>query len=321
MQSVAPREIPQAIQPYTFNAKSNEIEEPLIHDVFHTGTGTWQYVVVDPATSTAAIIDPVLDFDRCSCAVSTQTADSMLSLIAEKGYRVEHILETHAHADHLSAASYLQNRLFKHTGVRPSIGIGSRIPQVQDLFSKVYGIPQEEYLGKFDKLFEDDEVFEIGGMRATAIHLPGHTPDHMGYMIGKNVFCGDSLFMADLGTARCDFPGGNAQDLFKSATKLLNMPEDVKIWTGHDYPAEPRMNPQSWMYVKDHRERNKHVMIGTTEQEFVAMRTQRDKALAAPKLLHPSLQINIRAGHLPNPTSTGRKLLHLPLVVEAGTNF
>jgi glyoxylase-like metal-dependent hydrolase (beta-lactamase superfamily II) len=184
-QSVAPREIPREIQARISSTKSNEIKEPLIHDVFHTGTGTWQYVVVDPATSTATIIDPVLDFDRCSCAVSTQTADSLLSLVAEKGYRVEHILETHAHADHLSAASYLQNRLFKDTGVRPSIGIGSRIPQVQDLFSKVYGIPQEEYQGKFDKLFEDDEVFEIGGMRATAIHLPGHTPDHMGYMIGS----------------------------------------------------------------------------------------------------------------------------------------
>jgi hypothetical protein len=184
-QSVAPLGISQAIQQHKFSTSSSQIEEPLIHDVFHTGTGTWQYVVVGPTTSTAAIIDPVLDFDRASCAVSTQSADSLLSLIAEKGYRVEHILETHAHADHLSAASYLQNRLFKHTGVRPSIGIGSRIPQVQNLFSKVYGIPQEEYLGKFDKLFEDDEVFEIGGMKTTAIHLPGHTPDHMGYIIGS----------------------------------------------------------------------------------------------------------------------------------------
>ncbi|KAM3065065.1 hypothetical protein ACMFMG_006173 [Clarireedia jacksonii] len=319
--SVAPRGISPAIQSRTYSVTRKKAQEPLIHDVFHTGTGTWQYVVVHPATSAAAIIDPVLDFDPASCAVSTESADSLLSLITEKGYRVEHILETHAHADHLSAASYLQNRLFKHSGPRPSIGIGSRIHQVQSLFSKVYGITQEEYQGKFDKLFDDDEVFQIGGMQVTAIHLPGHTPDHMGYMIGKNVFCGDSLFMADLGTARCDFPGGNAHDLFKSTTKLLSMPEDVKIWTGHDYPAEPRNTPQSWMFVKDHRERNKHVMVGTTEQEFVAMRTERDKMLAAPRLLHPSLQINIRAGRLPTPTLTGHRLLYLPLAVKDGGNI
>lgn len=287
--------------------------EPVIHDLFHPGTGTWQYVVADPTTSEAAIIDPVLDFDATACAISTESADMLLSFIADKGYAVKHILETHAHADHLTAASYLQRRIFLQTGTRPPIGIGRRIAQVQTLFGNKYGIPADEYENVFDKLFDDDEVFEVGGLQATAIHLPGHTPDHMGYRIGNNVFCGDSLFMADLGTARCDFPGGNAGDLFKSAGKLLSMPDEVKIWTGHDYPPEARKTPRSWMSVKEHRDRNAHVMAGTTEQEFVTMRTTRDKTLKAPRLLHQSLQINIRAGRLPKTTPTTAALLHLPL--------
>ncbi|KAI4599437.1 hypothetical protein KJ359_001879 [Pestalotiopsis sp. 9143b] len=310
-----PHEAVQVIQSRA-HSRAHDIMEPVIHDLFHSGTGTWQYVVADPKTSEAAIIDPVLDFDPASCAISTESADMLLSFIADKGYTVKHILETHAHADHLTAASYLQQRLFQQTGTRPPIGIGRRIAQVQTLFGNKYGISADEYENVFDKLFDDDEVFKVGRLQATAIHLPGHTPDHMGYKIGNNVFCGDSLFMADLGTARCDFPGGNARDLFRSAGKLLSMADDVRIWTGHDYPPEARKTPRSWMSVKEHRERNAHVMAGTTEQEFVAMRTTRDKTLKAPRLLHQSLQINIRAGRLPKTTPTTAALLHLPLSVN-----
>jgi glyoxylase-like metal-dependent hydrolase (beta-lactamase superfamily II) len=158
--------------------------EPTIHDVFESKTGTWQYVVADPSTLTAVIIDPVLDYDPATQVVTTHTADSLLSLINEKGYKVDRILETHAHADHLTAASYLQNRIAQEQGYRPPIGIGKRIEQVQKLFDQRYGIPAEEYEGVFDKLFDDDETFNIGNLRAMATHLPGHTPDHLGYKIG-----------------------------------------------------------------------------------------------------------------------------------------
>jgi glyoxylase-like metal-dependent hydrolase (beta-lactamase superfamily II) len=159
-------------------------EEPIIHDLFESRTGTWQYVVADPSTSTAVIIDPVLDYDPATQVVTTQSADSLISFVREKGYKVDWILETHAHADHLTAASYLQNRLAQEQGSRPPIGIGKRIKQVQKLFGQRYGIPAEEYEGAFGKLFDDDETFNIGNLRATAIHLPGHTPDHLGYIIG-----------------------------------------------------------------------------------------------------------------------------------------
>ncbi|GAD93141.1 metallo-beta-lactamase domain protein [Paecilomyces variotii No. 5] len=287
-------------------------KEPTIHDVFESKTGTWQYVVADPATSTAVIIDPVLDYDRETQVVTTDSADALLSLVKEKGYRVDKILETHAHADHITAATYLQKRLAEEQGHRPPIGIGKRIGQVQKLFSQRYSVPKEEYENVFDTLFDDDETFTIGELQATAIHLPGHTPDHLGYKIGDNVFCGDSLFHADIGTARCDFPGGSANDLYKSGRKLLSLPDHVKIWTGHDYPPEGR-DSVPWISVKEHREQNRHLNDKVTEEEFVAFRKERDAKLAEPKLLHQSLQMNIRAGRLPKPTESGHRMLHLPL--------
>ncbi|KFZ23546.1 hypothetical protein V502_01971 [Pseudogymnoascus sp. VKM F-4520 (FW-2644)] len=205
----------------SYSAEATVADKPTIHDLFETKTGTWQYVVADPSTLMAVIIDPVLDYDPATQVVSTHTPDSLISLVREKGYMVGSILETHVHADHLTAASYLQNRLAQVQGYRPLIGIGKRIEQVQKLFGQRYGIPAEEYEGTFGKLFDDDETFNIGNLRAMAIHLPGHTPDHLGYKIGDNVFCGDSLFHADIGTARCDFPGGSANNLFGSARKLL----------------------------------------------------------------------------------------------------
>ncbi|KOS42980.1 hypothetical protein ACN38_g6142 [Penicillium nordicum] len=295
----------------TYSTASTISTEPVIHDIFEPTSGTWQYLIADPSTSTAVIIDPVLNYDPATQAVTTQAADSLLALIKGKGYKIDKILETHAHADHLSAASYLQKRLAQDQDHKPPICIGKRIEQVQKLFAERYGVRQEEYKAIFDRLFDDDETFTIGNLKGKAIHLPGHTPDHLGYMIGDNIFCGDSLFHVDIGTARCDFPGGDANDLFRSGRKLLSLPDHFKIWTGHDYPPDGR-DPVPWMSVQDHKELNKHLKDGISEEEFVTLRKERDAGLAAPKLLHQSLQVNIRAGHLPS-SKYGHRLLHLPL--------
>ncbi|OQE16509.1 hypothetical protein PENFLA_c027G08431 [Penicillium flavigenum] len=297
----------------TYSTASTMSSEPVIHDVFEPTSGTWQYLIADPSTSAAVIIDPVLNYDPATQAVATHAADSLLSLIKEKGYKIDKILETHAHADHLTAASYLQKRLAQDQDHMPPICIGKRIEQVQKLFAERYGVLEEEYKGIFDRLFDDDETFTIGTLKGQAIHLPGHTPDHLGYKIGDNLFCGDSLFHVDIGTARCDFPGGDANDLFRSGRKLLSLSDHVKIWTGHDYPPQGRSDPVPWMSVQDHKKLNKHLKDGISEEEFVALRKERDAGLAAPKLLHQSLQINIRAGRLPSPTKFGQRLLHLPL--------
>ncbi|KAK8061508.1 beta-lactamase-like protein [Apiospora phragmitis] len=261
--------------------------QPTVHDVFEPKTGTWQYVVADPATLMAVIIDPVLDFDLATQVISTTTADALLSLVKEKGYHVCMILETHAHADHLTAASYLRYRLDTGSdGLKPLVVAGQRIREMQEAIGEKYGVPGEEYINVFDKLFGDDEMFQIGQLTAMAIHLPGHTPDHLGYKIGDNVFGGDSLFNADLGTARCDFPGGSARDLFKSGRKLLSMPDH-------------RGSPVAYMTVSDHRAQNKHLRDGVSEDEFVALREERDATLPAPQLLHQSLQDGARMLHLP----------------------
>lgn len=204
--------------------------QPIVHSCFEPATSTWQYVVADPATKAAVIIDPVLDFDPARSLITTASADALLALVKDNGYAVERLLETHAHADHLTAAKYLQARL-SEAGERPDICIGKRIAEVQERFGRRYGIAQDEYKGAFDKLFDDDEVFRIGQLEAKAMHLPGHTPDHLGYLIGgarfldlrpraepltqppDGVFCGDSVFNADVGSARCDFPGGDAHQL------------------------------------------------------------------------------------------------------------
>ncbi|KAL7920742.1 putative metallo-beta-lactamase domain protein [Trichoderma austrokoningii] len=299
-----------------FTTVSSHAMEPTIHSEFEPDTGTWQYVVADPSTMTAAIIDPVLDYDRTNQSLTTHTADALLALVKEKGYKVDWILETHVHADHLTAASYLQKRLAEQHGYKPSVAIGKRIGQVQRFFGRRYGVPEEQYEVVFDHLFEDDEQFMIGNIQATAMHLPGHTPDHMGYKVGDNVFCGDSVFNADIGSARCDFPGGSAGSLYSSGRKLLSLPDHVKIWTGHDYPPKDGRSPQAYMTVHDHREQNKHLKDGITAEEFVAMRNERDAGLAAPRMLHQSLQINIRGGRLPSPTPDGHRMLRLPLEMK-----
>ncbi|RYN46041.1 hypothetical protein AA0119_g12617 [Alternaria tenuissima] len=310
----------RAVNRAQYTTQTTVFKEPVVHSSFEDKTGTWQYVVADPATNRAVVIDPVLDYDANTQTISTQTADDLLATISENGYHIEKILETHAHADHLTAASYLQQRLSSQQGFRPPICIGKRIREVQARFAARYGIAAMEYENAFDHLFEDDEVFEIGKLEVKVMHLPGHTPDHIGYRIGGNVFCGDSIFHADIGTARCDFPGGSAKSLYASARKLLELPDDVKVWTGHDYPACPeRCEAVPWMTVRDHKEKNKHLANDAEEDDFLTLRKERDASLAAPKLLHPSLQINIRAGRLPQPTSGDQRLMHLPIRISGTT--
>ncbi|BCS18142.1 MBL fold metallo-hydrolase [Aspergillus puulaauensis] len=298
--------------------KSTTPTEPTIHALFEPNTSTWQYIVVDPSSSEGVIIDPVLDYDRATQTITTSSADGILKIVKEKGYKIAMILETHIHADHVTAASYLQGQLAQSQfqGFQPPIGIGKRIEQVQTLFGGRYGVAEAEYRGIFGKYFDDDEGFKIGELDASVLHLPGHTPDHVGYRIGENVFCGDSIFHADIGTARCDFPGGSSSDMFHSGRKLLNLEDGVNIWTGHDYPPQNRAGPSPYMRVREHRRHNKHLMDGTTLEEYVRMRGERDATMAEPKLLHPALQVNIRAGRMPEKRDSGYRLLHLPLKWE-----
>jgi glyoxylase-like metal-dependent hydrolase (beta-lactamase superfamily II) len=281
-----------------------------VHPVFESVTGTFQYIVADPLSKDAAILDPVLDFDLVLSKVSTDSADRVLETVREHGYTVTHVLETHAHADHLTASHYIQQTLSKSCQNPPLIAIGERIKQVQKTFAPVYGIPAAELSTAFDKLFADDEEFAIGALKATAIHLPGHTPDSMGYVVGANVFVGDSLFNPDVGSARCDFPGGSAAALYGSIRRLLGMPAEVRLYTGHDYPPAGR-GPEPFYVVRDQRETNKHGVLG--EKEFVEWRSQRDSGLGDPRLLHQALQVNIRGGRLPVRNETGTSFFKVPV--------
>ncbi|GAA91710.1 metallo-beta-lactamase superfamily protein [Aspergillus luchuensis] len=292
--------------------------EPIIHPIFEKQTSTWQYIVACPETHEAVIIDPVLDFDPSQLTVTTTSADELLDLATSKGYHITRILETHAHADHLTAAHYIQTKLHHQqrlssssssssTESSPKVPIctGHRIRQVQATFAQRYNIPPNDLSTAFDHLFQDDETFQIGHITAQVLHLPGHTPDHSGYMIGSNVFTGDSIFNPDVGSARCDFPHGDARALYQTMRKLLALPEHVKLYTGHDYPPAVEGNsttnraPKAFVTVKDQKEGNKHVKEGTVEEEFVKWRQERDSALGEPRLLHPSLQVNVRGGRLP----------------------
>jgi glyoxylase-like metal-dependent hydrolase (beta-lactamase superfamily II) len=293
-------------------AQPQSIGSPLIHTIHEPKTGTWQYIVADPSTRKAVIIDSVLDFDPATSSISTPSADNLLEIVRKESYTVEKILETHAHADHLTASYYLKQQLCTH----PEICIGARIGAVQATWAEKYGIEKFEYEGVFDKLFEDDENFAIGGIQSKVIHLPGHTPDHVGYLIGPNVFAGDSIFNPDIGSARCDFPGGSAADLFASTKKLLSMPGEYKLYTGHDYPDG--RDALSYTTVAVQRETNKYVKNGTNEEDFVKWRRERDSGLGEPKLLHQALQTNIRAGRLPAKNKDGLRLFSVPIKGPVG---
>jgi glyoxylase-like metal-dependent hydrolase (beta-lactamase superfamily II) len=295
------------------------VNKPDIHACFEAMTATWQYLVADPETRDAVVIDSVLDFNPVSNQISTNTADGLLGLISKYNLTVTRILETHAHADHLTAATYLQQKLVDEGNPRPEICIGARITEVQATLASKYQINTSELANVFDKLFQDNEEFMIGEIRAKVLHLPGHTPDHVGYLIGENVFTGDSIFNPDVGSARADFTGGSAIALYSSSQTLLGLPEDYRPYVGHDYPPEARAanevgeKHKAYTTVKEQREGNKHVKEGTKEEDFVKFRSERDAVLGEPRLLHQSLQFNIRAGKLPAATKGGDMFLHIPV--------
>ena len=283
---------------------------PALHAWFDEATNTITYVVWDPATRHAAIIDPVLDYDHRSGRASHRAADTLLGFIADQDLKVHWILETHAHADHLSAAPYLKEK----TGA--PVGIGEHITEVQRTFAPVFGLDDVSGDGgEFDHLFRDGETFPLGELQVEVIHTPGHTPACVSYRIGDAVFVGDTLFMPDYGTARADFPGGDARTLYRSIQKLLALPPQTTLYLCHDYKA-PGRDHYAWQTtVADEKAGNVHVGGEVDEDSFVAMREARDATLPAPTLLLPSLQVNIRAGHLPAPEDNGRRYLKIPLKI------
>jgi glyoxylase-like metal-dependent hydrolase (beta-lactamase superfamily II) len=279
-----------------------------IQAFFDQTTNTVSYLVADPATRRAAVIDPVLDYDHRSGKASARSADAILQAAAERGLHIDWILETHAHADHLSAAPYLRHK----TGAQ--IGIGEYIRAVQGIFRPVFNLEDVSGDGsEFDRLFRDGETFLIGEIEVTVLHTPGHTPACVSYRVGNAVFVGDTLFMPDYGTARADFPGGSAQSLYRSIRRLLELPPDTRLYMCHDYKAPGREHYAWETTVADERARNVHVHDGVGESEFVAMRIARDATLPAPTLLLPSIQVNIRAGRLPRVESNGVRYLKIPI--------
>ncbi len=266
-------------------------------------------MVHDPASKRGAIIDSVLDFDPASGRTATTSADAIIDYVEQAEMTIDWLLETHAHADHLSAAPYLQKRL------GGTLAIGREIIRVQDVFGKLFNAGTEFVRdgADFDRLFDDGDAFAIGSIPAIALHVPGHTPADMAYVIGDAVFTGDTLFMPDYGSARADFPGGDARQLYRSIRRLLALPPETRLFLCHDYKAAGRDRYVWETTVGAQRTSNVHVHEGVGEDEFVAMRTARDATLPVPKLIMPAIQVNMRAGHLPEPEANGTRYLKIPL--------
>ncbi len=283
--------------------------QPMVKAFFDEATNTVSYVVSCPETRRAAIIDSVLDYDAASGRTTTRSADEIINYIKHENLTVEWLLETHVHADHLSAAPYLQEKL------GGSLAIGSEIVQVQKIFGKVFNAGTEFARdgSDFDRLFSDGDTFRIGNLEAMALYVPGHTPADMAYVIGDAAFVGDTLFMPDYGTARADFPGGDAGQLFRSIRRLLSLPGETRLFLCHDYKA-PGRDSYAWeTTVAAQKAANVHVHDGVSEEAFVAMRTARDATLSMPKLILPSIQVNMRGGRLPQPEDNGVRYLKIPL--------
>lgn len=279
-----------------------------IQAFFDEATFTVSYLVGDPATKAAAVIDPVLDYDPKSGRTSTASVDAILAAAKRRGWRIDWILETHAHADHLSAGAYLRGE----TGAK--IVIGEQITTVQKTFRPIFNVDGEASDGSdFDRLVKDGETLKLGGLEVEVMFTPGHTPACVSYKIGDAVFVGDTLFMPDYGTARADFPGGDARALYRSIKRILALPGETRLFMCHDYKA-PGRDAYAWeTTVAAQRARNVHIHDGVSEEAFVAMRTQRDKTLQMPVLILPSIQVNVRAGKLPEPEGNGVSYLKIPL--------
>jgi glyoxylase-like metal-dependent hydrolase (beta-lactamase superfamily II) len=292
---------------------SSQTEEllmkPDVKAFFDEATNTISYVVRDPHGKAAAIIDSVLDFDYSSGRTDTRSADEIIAYVKAEGLDPVWILETHVHADHLSAAPYLQEKL----GGR--IGIGENIRVVQDTFGKVFneGTEFQRDGSQFDQLFKEGDSFHIGQLRGDVLHTPGHTPACLTYVIGDAAFVGDTLFMPDFGTARCDFPGGSSETMYESVQKILALPDETRIFVGHDYKAPGREDYAWETTVGEQKAKNVHVGAGKSKEEFVKMRDERDATLGMPKLIIPSLQVNMRAGQMPPADDQGDVFLKVPV--------
>ncbi len=286
---------------------------PIVHPFFDPETGTYSYVVADPASAAAAVVDPVLNYDARACAIGTRSARELLQFVAGRGLRVDWILETHAHADHLSAAAWLKQQW----DGRPVVGIGRDIVEVQRTFKPLLGLGDEfEPDGQhFDRLFGEGDRFQVGAVSVDVVSTPGHTPDSVTYLAGDAAFIGDTMFMPDNGTARCDFPGGSAETLWNSIQRLLALSDATRLFVCHDYPPAGR-DASCLTTPLVQRTANTHVGAGRPRDEFLALRRARDAQLAAPALLWPALQVNIRGGNLPAADANGRRHLRIPLGTE-----
>jgi glyoxylase-like metal-dependent hydrolase (beta-lactamase superfamily II) len=282
--------------------------KPEVTAFFDAPTNTISYVVKDPGSNACAVVDSVMDIDYAAGRITHDSADAIIGFIKEHGLHLEWLIETHVHADHLSAAPYIQGKF----GGR--IGIGEKITVVQEVFGKVFneGTEFRRDGSQFDRLFKDGDTYSIGGMTAFALHTPGHTPACMTHVVGDAAFVGDTLFMPDGGSARADFPGGDARVLFRSIHRVLELPPQTRLFMCHDYGPNGR-DIQWETTVADERAHNIHVKDGVTEDDFVAMREARDKTLGMPRLILPSLQVNMRAGALPPAEPNGRVFLKVPV--------
>ena len=285
------------------------MRHPLVQPYYHEESGTWSYVVSDPETRRAAIIDPVLDFDPKAGRTSTPTVEKMLADVRAAGLQVDWILETHAHADHLSSGHWLKQHF-----PQARLSIGQGIRKVQKTFRPIFNLGDHFPVdgSQFDHLFADDESFAVGDISARVIPVPGHTNDSVAYLIGDALFVGDSLFMPDGGTARCDFPGGDAATLYHSIQRLYLLPDETRVFVCHDYGPGGR-EPRCETTIGEQKHKNIHVRVGVDEAAFVKMRTERDATLSMPVLILPAVQVNMRAGELPEPESNGVRYLKLPI--------
>ncbi len=283
----------------------------VVRGFFDGATNTASYVVHDPMTMRGAVIDSVLDFDATCGRISTASSDAMIATVQRDGLTIDWLLETHVHADHLSAASHIQQKL------GGKLAIGRHVLAVRQVFGRLFGIGTDfaQDGAPFDRLFDDGDRFSIGGIPAVALHVPGHTPADVAYVIGDVAFIGDTLFMPDYGTARADFPGGDPRQLYRSIRRLLSLPDETRLFLCHDYKA-PGRDEFAWeTTVGAERRSNIHVHDGVGEEAFVAMRTKQDAALSMPRLILPALQVNLRGGRLPPPEANGTRYLKLPLNV------
>ncbi|UOH83693.1 hypothetical protein LQV05_006427 [Cryptococcus neoformans] len=297
----------QALTPYRTHRPSNFKGSPIVHSFFDDATSTWTFVVADPQTKCAMIIDPVLDYDQASGGTSMRTAQGLAAFTRDAQYEVVRVMETHVHADHATAAFALKTLL---PGSVPTY-IGRKVEQVQQTFASIYGFKKSDFMDCFDGFVDDGDELKLGELTVQIWSLPGHTPDSMGFLVGDCLFAGDSLFLPDVGTARADFPGGSAESLFNSGQLVMRLAGNSRVFSGHDYPVGREKSCMS--LVSEQSRSNKHVGGGTTLEEFTKMRDERDAQLGTPRLFHAAMQINLRGGRMPLPDAEGRRFIRTPL--------